>query len=59
MFENSLSLVDECGLAYLHVFPYSPRRERRPPRLPQVPGAAIKARAPVCAPRAKRRSPVI
>ena len=25
MFENSLRLVDECGLTYLHVFPYSER----------------------------------
>ena len=23
MFENSLQLVDECGLTFLHVFPYS------------------------------------
>ncbi|MBN9353642.1 MAG: tRNA (N(6)-L-threonylcarbamoyladenosine(37)-C(2))-methylthiotransferase MtaB, partial [Hyphomicrobium denitrificans] len=26
MFENSLKIVDECGLTYLHVFPFSPRR---------------------------------
>ena len=24
-FENSLSMVEACGLTYLHVFPYSPR----------------------------------
>ena len=25
MFENSLKIVDECGLTHLHVFPFSPR----------------------------------
>jgi threonylcarbamoyladenosine tRNA methylthiotransferase MtaB len=45
MFENSLSLVDECGLAYLHIFPYSPRQGTPAAKMPQVPGAAIKARA--------------
>ena len=32
MFENSLKIVDECGLTFLHVFPYSPapRNTRSP-----------------------------
>ena len=25
MFENSLRIVEEAGLTFLHVFPYSPR----------------------------------
>jgi threonylcarbamoyladenosine tRNA methylthiotransferase MtaB len=45
MFINSLRLVDDCGLAYLHVFPYSRRAGTPADRMPQVAGAAIKERA--------------
>ncbi len=45
MFANTLSLVDECGLTYLHVFPYSARPGTPAARMPQVPGAVRKARA--------------
>ena len=45
MFENSLKLVEECGLTWLHVFPYSPRKGTPAARMPQVQGAAIKERA--------------
>ncbi|MFP4519020.1 MAG: tRNA (N(6)-L-threonylcarbamoyladenosine(37)-C(2))-methylthiotransferase MtaB, partial [Oceanicaulis sp.] len=45
MFENSLALVDECDLAFLHVFPYSPRPGTPAARMPQVDGAVIKERA--------------
>ena len=45
MFENALRLVDECDLAYLHVFPYSPRPGTPAARMPQVNGAVIKDRA--------------
>jgi threonylcarbamoyladenosine tRNA methylthiotransferase MtaB len=45
MFENSLKLVEDCGLTFLHVFPYSPRKGTPAARMPQVPGAEIKARA--------------
>jgi len=45
MFENALSLVEACGLTWLHVFPYSPRPGTPAARMPQVDGAAIKARA--------------
>ncbi len=45
MFENSLRLVDECDLAFCHVFPYSPRPGTPAARMPQVDGAAIKDRA--------------
>jgi threonylcarbamoyladenosine tRNA methylthiotransferase MtaB len=44
-FENSLRLVDDCGLTWLHVFPYSPRPGTPAARMPQVDGTAIKARA--------------
>jgi threonylcarbamoyladenosine tRNA methylthiotransferase MtaB len=45
MFENSLKLVDDCGLAFLHVFPYSARKGTPAARMPAVNGAEIKARA--------------
>ncbi|MDH3741138.1 MAG: tRNA (N(6)-L-threonylcarbamoyladenosine(37)-C(2))-methylthiotransferase MtaB [Hyphomicrobiales bacterium] len=45
MFENSLRLVDDCGLTFLHVFPYSARPGTPAARMPQVAGDVIKARA--------------
>ena len=36
MFARSLDLVDECGLTYLHVFPFSPRPGTPAARMPQV-----------------------
>ncbi|GAA5080369.1 tRNA (N(6)-L-threonylcarbamoyladenosine(37)-C(2))-methylthiotransferase MtaB [Roseibacterium beibuensis] len=44
-FENSLRLVAECGLTWLHVFPYSARQGTPAARMPQLDGATIKARA--------------
>ncbi|EHQ99860.1 tRNA (N(6)-L-threonylcarbamoyladenosine(37)-C(2))-methylthiotransferase MtaB [Bradyrhizobium sp. WSM471] len=45
MFSRSLDLVEECGLTFLHVFPYSPRPGTPAARMPQVTGGAIKERA--------------
>ena len=45
MFENSLRLVQECGLTWLHVFPYSARKGTPAARMPAVPGGEIRARA--------------
>jgi threonylcarbamoyladenosine tRNA methylthiotransferase MtaB len=45
MFENSLRLVKDCDLTWLHVFPYSPRPGTPAARMPQVNGKAIKERA--------------
>ncbi len=45
MFENSLAIVDEAGLAYLHVFPFSPRQGTPAARMPQLPRDEVKARA--------------
>jgi len=45
MFARSMDLVEECGLTFLHVFPYSPRPGTPAARMPQVPGGAIKDRA--------------
>lgn len=45
MFENSIRLVKQCGLAWLHVFPYSARQGTPAAKMPQVGGAVIKERA--------------
>ncbi len=45
MFENSLKLVTECGLTWLHVFPFSARTGTPAARMPAVNGATIKQRA--------------
>jgi len=45
MFENTLNLVEDCGLTYLHVFPYSSRSGTPAARMPQVPIALRKERA--------------
>ncbi|MFT3722589.1 MAG: tRNA (N(6)-L-threonylcarbamoyladenosine(37)-C(2))-methylthiotransferase MtaB [Hyphomonadaceae bacterium] len=45
MFANTLASVDECGIDYLHVFPYSPRPGTPAARMPQVAREVIKARA--------------
>ncbi len=45
MFENTYNLVKECGLTYLHVFPYSAREGTPAAKMPQVKGNIRKARA--------------
>ena len=45
MFANSLALIKECDLTWLHVFPYSPRRGTPAARMPLVNGEVIKKRA--------------
>jgi len=45
MFAGTLDLVDECGLTWLHVFPYSPRTGTPAARMPQVEGRVIRERA--------------
>ncbi|MFN3844930.1 MAG: tRNA (N(6)-L-threonylcarbamoyladenosine(37)-C(2))-methylthiotransferase MtaB [Paracoccaceae bacterium] len=45
MFGNSLKLVDDCHLTFLHVFPFSPRKGTPAARMPQVKGPEIKERA--------------
>jgi threonylcarbamoyladenosine tRNA methylthiotransferase MtaB len=45
MFENTLRLVEEGGLAFLHVFPYSARPGTPAARMPAVKGDVVKARA--------------
>jgi threonylcarbamoyladenosine tRNA methylthiotransferase MtaB len=45
MFSRSQDMVTECGLTFLHVFPYSPRPGTAAARMPQVQGDAIRQRA--------------
>jgi threonylcarbamoyladenosine tRNA methylthiotransferase MtaB len=45
MFANTLRLVEEAGLTFLHVFPYSSRPGTPAARMPQVPHALRKERA--------------
>ena len=45
MFANSLKLTDDCGLTFLHVFPFSPRPGTPAARMPQVDRREVKARA--------------
>ena len=45
MFENSLKLIKECGLTWLHVFPFSPREGTPAARMPQMDRSIIKERA--------------
>ncbi|MDE2379146.1 tRNA (N(6)-L-threonylcarbamoyladenosine(37)-C(2))-methylthiotransferase MtaB [Bradyrhizobium sp.] len=45
MYARSLDLVGECGLTFLHVFPYSPRPGTPAARMPQVASPVIKERA--------------
>lgn len=45
MFQNSLALVDDCHLTYLHVFPYSEREGTPAARMPQLDKSIRKERA--------------
>jgi threonylcarbamoyladenosine tRNA methylthiotransferase MtaB len=45
MFSGSLSVVDDCGLTYLHVFPFSARKGTPAARMPQVARPLVKDRA--------------
>ena len=45
MFQRSLDIIDEAGLNYLHVFPFSPRDGAPAARMPQLDRAVVKDRA--------------
>ncbi len=45
MFEGSLRLIEDCGLTWLHVFPFSPRKGTPAAKMPPVPGPVIRERA--------------
>lgn len=45
MFENTLGLVEDCGLTHLHVFPFSARPGTPAAKMPQVAAPLVKERA--------------
>ncbi len=45
MFENTLALIDDCGIAFTHVFPFSPRPGTPAARMPQLDRRIIRERA--------------
>ncbi|MGH6801300.1 MAG: MiaB/RimO family radical SAM methylthiotransferase, partial [Methylocella sp.] len=45
MFQNTLALVEDCGLTHLHVFPFSARPGTPAAKMPQVAPENVKARA--------------
>jgi len=45
MFENTGRLIEDCGITYLHVFPFSARPGTPAARMPQVPASVVRARA--------------
>ncbi len=45
MFANTLALVEDCGLTFLHVFPFSPRPGTPAARMPPVAPEAVRERA--------------
>jgi threonylcarbamoyladenosine tRNA methylthiotransferase MtaB len=45
MFENTLRAARDCGLTFLHIFPYSSRQGTPAARMPQVNGQVRKERA--------------
>lgn len=45
MHRQSLALLEECGLTWLHIFPYSPRKGTPAAKMPRVAKATIRERA--------------
>ena len=47
MFNNTIKLVEECNISFLHVFPFSPREGTPASRMPQLNREIIKKRAKI------------
>ena len=47
MFNNTIKLVEECNISFLHVFPFSPREGTAASRMPQLNREIIKKRAKI------------
>ena len=56
MFDNTMHLLDECGLTWVHVFPYSARPGTPAARMPQHPSRVIRERAYRLREAARRRA---
>ena len=44
MFQQSCALIEDCGVTYVHAFPFSPRPGTPAARMPQVPRETVKER---------------
>jgi threonylcarbamoyladenosine tRNA methylthiotransferase MtaB len=55
MFQNSMKIVDECGLTFLHVFPFSARPGTPAARMPMVDQRVVKQRAAQLRDKGERR----
>jgi threonylcarbamoyladenosine tRNA methylthiotransferase MtaB len=44
MFENTLSVIGACGLTFVHVFPYSARKDTPASRMPQLAPSQVRRR---------------
>lgn len=45
MFRNSLDLIEEAGIVFTHIFPYSKREGTPAAKMPQIDGRVVKERA--------------
>lgn len=45
MFDNTLALIDDAGISYTHIFPFSPRKGTPAARMPQLHRHVVKERA--------------
>lgn len=45
MFKSTLNIIEECGLTFVHAFPYSARKGTPAARMPQLPQDIVKQRA--------------
>lgn len=45
MHRNSLALLEDCGLTWLHIFPFSPRKGTPAAKMPAIKGPIIRDRA--------------
>ena len=55
MFSDTVTLVDECGVSWLHIFPYSGRPNTPASRMPQVKQQEISERSKVLRELAQRK----
>jgi threonylcarbamoyladenosine tRNA methylthiotransferase MtaB len=55
MFQNTLKIVDECRLDWIHVFPFSPRPGTPAAKMPQIDISKIRERARILRSKAQNK----
>ena len=55
MFQDSLAIIDDCDLTYLHVFPYSEREGTPAAKMPSIPLSIRKERAKILRTRGEQK----